>query len=120
MCYTGDLLPPPAQEEEGTWLPGLVSEMIPVHGCGERQCLVCGHLCVWPCLCPLCLWPCVSLWPVCSALLLVKPANGKAAAISFGLGKDSGPQAPGQTPAAVQGRSWARLAAGGGPALNIC
>ena len=42
---------------------------------------VCGCACVCACVC---------VWDTCAALLLVEPANRKAAAASLSLGRDPG------------------------------
>lgn len=78
-----------APEEEGTWLWALVCDGGPVRGCCWRQCLGCGRLCDRLRLCVLCVTGCVRvcLWDTCSALLLVEPAKGKAAALSLVLGR---------------------------------
>ena len=79
----------------------------PECGCCWGQRLVCGCLGDRLCQCPLCVPSrSVCVWDMCSASLLVKPTNGKAAAASFSLTPDL--QALGWSPA--DGREGPRLA----------
>lgn len=93
----------PAQEEEGTWLSMLMSDVSPDEVL-LRQCLFCDHPCDWQRHCPLC----VCLWDTFSAFLLDEPANGKETAMSLSLGRDL--RAPG-----LESSGWA----GGSPVSDL-
>ena len=76
----------------------------PICRCSALSVAVCVTICV-SVLCVVCasVSVCVYLWYICSASLLVKPANGKVAAASLSLGRDPG--FPGCT--GLESSSWA-------------
>lgn len=89
-----------------------------VRHCYWRQPLA-GAACGTGCVSVWCLCVSVCLQDMCSALLRVGPAKGKAAAVSSSLSKD--PRSPGTRlgPSAMQEQCWAGAAGGDGLTLYL-